>query len=254
MIGLLNRKRMWATALAAGLGLSSSAASDDAEAALITFDLRVAGGGKSASVTTSGQAVSLELYAVVQNGDNNHNNDAFQLVHTSLVSSELPTGLMGDLAPVSLNTAGSFLDGSLSQAGTAQNLDADVLDKEVGGTNPSDPAGYVIASTGTSAKFATTGAGSTPTEFLLGTTTWTFTGAGVGPTSLNYALRVKTDGLAQTRQLVKFVTDGSTPFSLQSNDPQIAVGDAVVVSVPEPATLGLLGLGALGFMGRRRSR
>src|SRR4051812_25352720 len=103
----------------------------NAAAPMVTFDLRIAGGGKAATVVNIGDVVQLELWALVRNLDGNRANDGFELLHTSLVSLEpsLP-GVMGNLGLPTLNTA--VVSMSTSSRGTQNNLDAHG-DLEVGG-------------------------------------------------------------------------------------------------------------------------
>jgi len=181
----------------------------------------------------------------VQNGDANSANDGFQLTNNALTS--IDSGALGDLSPVTVNTA--VLDSGTSLGGTQMNRDANP-DLEVGGADPGVAAGWITLSTGTAAKFGPGGAGNP--EFLLGTTTWTYTG-GQGSTNVNLEMRVRTSGNAVQQQTVKYNTDG-VAHSERGDNTNIAVGSPVTVTVvPEPAALGLLGLGALAGLRRRRA-
>jgi Ca2+-binding RTX toxin-like protein len=195
---------------------------------LITFDLRIAGGGKSAEVQSVGDVVTLEFWAQVQNLDGNHANDGFQLVHTNLVSVEpAETGLSGNIALPAFNT--TLINTGFSSRGTQNNLDGHA-DLEVGSSNPSSAPGHVVASASLSGTFGS-GSGSGTTDFLLGTTTWTYTG-GSTPTSLNFALRVNTSGNALAQKTVKFYTDSAQQTALRGDSASIALGAPVQISVP----------------------
>jgi hypothetical protein len=202
-------------AVLTGLGLSSLAASD-ASATLLTLDLRLPGGTKQAAAPAVGGSLTLEVWAQIQNNDNNHANDGFASGTFGVYSNE-PVGgsILGDLAPM---TFSSSFNGPVSNSGTAQNLDATLTDKELGGTdvNDSGPAGggnnWVVA-TGYNASPPAgpitvfgAGSGGGVTEFLLGTTTWTVTGSGTLGTTLNVDLRRNTTTYIQP---YSFVSDGT---------------------------------------------
>jgi len=260
MMRELFRNRM-GLAVLAGLGLSAAASS--ANAALITMDMRVQGGPAKGPVviTAPGQTVTFEIWAQVQNNDGNRANDGFLQSQGNALSAEDAGLLSGDLAPVVLNT--SLLDNAVSSGGTAQNLDALATDNEVGSLVVNTQAGFIVLNAGTSTKFGS-GAGTGPTEFLLGTTTWTAeTVPGVNSTdSINFGLRQSTSTLAAGRNY-QFTSDG-VAFAVRWDGRDstgaivpnaVAVGDAIplVTAVPEPAALGLLGLGGLAALRRRRA-
>jgi hypothetical protein len=242
--------------LAVAAALSLAGLTSSSEAATITFDLRTTGGGKAAEVQNAGDAVTMNLYALVQNNDGVRTNDGFSLLHTSIISTEAATGPFGNLSAVSLNTA--VLDAGVSSGGTVQSLDGNATDSEVGSNDTTQQPGYVVLSSGTATRFGS-GSGAGPTEFLLGSVTWTYSGGGqANSTSLqNFFLRVKTDGNALSRQTVKFTTDGvvtNIPGDNSDGAGAINLGDPVSITVvPEPVSLGLVGLGALAALRRRRS-
>jgi len=242
MMRELFRKRM-GLAVLAGLGLSAAAATS-ANAALLTLELRPTSSTTLVS-PAAGATVTFNVFAVVQNGDANSANDGFQLTNNALTS--IDSGALGDLSPVTFNT--SVLDAGTSAAGTQMNRDANP-DQEVGGADPAVVTGWITLSTGTTPKFGPGGAGNP--EFLLGTTTWTYTG-GTGSTNVNLEMRVRTSGNTIQQQTVKYNSDG-VAHSERGDNANIAVGSPVTVNVvPEPAALGLLGLGALAGLRRRRA-
>jgi hypothetical protein len=218
-------------------------------AALITLDVRLAGGGKNLLIGPS-QVVTMEVYAQVQNLDGNRANDGFLLTHGSLVSTEGPGALLGNISTPTLATP--FIDAGVSSAGVQANLDLN-NDLEVGSSTPANAAGYVVFSTGTATKFGA-GSGTGVTEFLLGSFTWTGPSAVDGglSTEINFALRNKTDGLASSRQLFKGSSDG-VAFNLTGADVNVALGAPVTLStIPEPTSIGLAMLGLTGLLARRR--
>jgi len=238
-------------AVLAGLGLSAAAATS-ANAALLTIDTVVAGTGlKTANVLNPGDTVTLEFYARVANGDADHTNDGYQGAHLGILS--VDSGALGNLAPVTLNNSG-FLDTALSTPGAQLNRDANP-DMEIGGSDVNVATGWFVPTTGTASK-AGTGAGAGDTVFFLGSTTWTYTG-GTGSTNVNTDLRIRTTGVGAAKQLFKYTTDGvvhSEDAGVAPGNTNVMLGAPVTINaVPEPAALGLLGLGALAGLRRRRA-
>src|SRR4051812_23162713 len=89
---------------------------------LITFDLRIAGGGKAAQVENVGDVVHLELWALVRNLDGDRSNDGFEQLHTSLVSVEPDSAAVsGDIDLPTLNPA--VASPGISSTGAQNNLD-----------------------------------------------------------------------------------------------------------------------------------
>jgi hypothetical protein len=203
-------------AVLAGLGLAAS----DASAELLTLDLRVPGGGKQAAAPSVGNSITFEIWATIQNSDNNHANDGFSTGQFSLLSTETGAGsIVGDLAPVTFVSPFSNPDSNpfLSNPGTAQDLGDGRPDKEVGGTDPNDsgPANggnnWIVATANASGPLQPvtvfgSGSGSGATEFKLGTTTWTVGADGTLDTTFNLGLRQNTTGFIQP---YSFVSDGT---------------------------------------------
>ena len=249
--------------LAVAAALSLAGLTSSSNAATITYDLRALStdGGvlndvKSVNVDSAGDTVTLGLYALVANADGNRANDGYLLTHTSVISAESASGPMGNLSSATFNSA--LIDSSTSTNGVPTNLDANP-DLEVGSNTPGSATGYITASAGTGTKFGS-GTGTGPTEFFIGTVTYTYNSVVDVPSStlLNYNLRVKTDGTTVSRQTVKYTTDGVAKLIAgdNSNNPSgdIAIANPVSINVvPEPTALGLLGVGALAALRRRRS-
>jgi hypothetical protein len=257
VVGGTSLKRTRAMTLVAGLVLVPLFTTAEAKAALFTLDLRLPGGGKSYIFALPGTVVTLEVYAQIQNNDGNRANDGFLQSQFSLLSTEGPSDTTGDLAPLTLNAA--VLDVAVSAPGTAQNLDL-APDLEVGSNVPGTGAAWVVANAGTSTKFAS-GMGTGPTEFLLGTTTWTSHGQAFleGPLGslLNVGLRQNTSTLSAGRNY-QFTSDGiayALRWDGRASDGTflanaVAVGSPV--GVPEPALLGAFGLLGLSWTIRKR--
>jgi len=244
-----------------GAMVLAAAMATPAHAALITIGIRAIGVGGGAvltnannvSVSATGQTITLQLYADIQDNDGNAQNDGVLTEIFSVLSQDLGGGTTnGNLG----NTSPNFIayDASQSQSLSAQpaqaNLDADG-DLELGSTNNASATGWGQA-TGASSPNETFGTGPTTgapalTEFILGTTTWTATSVGADSSNIVMALR-KVAGA--TGHLYKFESDGTT-FALGGTDANVAVGGGVLVSVPEPATIGLLGMALAGIALRR---
>lgn len=261
MMRELSKKKL-GLAVAAGLGLM--AAGSAANAATITFKLVPT---DSTVVQNAGDVVHFNVIASVQSGDTSSANDGYLQGAFSVTSTEsaAPAGALGDVVPLTLNTtqangSNGVLDGSVSQAGTQANLDGNP-DLELGSNNGASTAGFVIANAGTSTKL---GSGTTltgTTDFLLGTGSWTYAGgdnAGA-TTNLGIAMRLNPSNLASGRT-VQFTSDG-TAYAVKGDGSNSNPAGAVVATqgftvtvagVPEPTSLGLLGLGAMGLLTRRR--
>ena len=95
----------------------------------LVIDLRAADGTKAANVTTVGQVVNLQLWAVVTGTDNPGNQDGFQEVIGSIISTHTASGSVhGNLAATVVDP----FDDTASQNGAIQDLngdgDLDVID------------------------------------------------------------------------------------------------------------------------------
>lgn len=261
------------------IGLVSIA--NEAPAGLI-YDVRFAaaqpagvnlGNTKSVTVETSaiGAVVNLELWATITNAGTPGTQKAFSTGQGSFVSS-IGTGLSklhGNLrggpleATISLvnNVAGYNSTGASS--GFVQDLNADT-DLDVGNLtnigaglantwfNAVGPASFGQAGDG--------GAGA-DASFLIGTTTFTITDAGLALgdiASINFAPRARTSGTTATQNNHRWWENGATLISVRGDSPQISVGAPAIISVnaiPEPSTLALGGLLVVGLAGcqlRRR--
>lgn len=234
---LLNIKSLSIVA-AVALGATASV-----QAALV-IDVRVANAADAKNITVApGDVVTLNVYAVVT-GANATADDGVQSLYGSFLSTQTGGGsATGDFstftaaAPFTANT----------QPGRVQDLNGQP-GLDVGSPNASAPVStdYVWAR----AAAVHIGATANP-EFLVGTLTWTVTDAvGGGATSLNFDPRSNTNGTplfaaAAWREdgVNKSPTAAGTSF---------AAGLPVHVTVPEPASLALVGLAATTLMSRRR--
>lgn len=202
-----------------------------ASPAALTLDLRVAGGGKSATIAAVGDTVNLELYAVVD-GTNVSPDEAFQAAHASLLS----TGAM--LGDFTSGLAVTPFDGSSHQDTngpttiTPVDLDLDT-DLDLGSNNNASASGFFVA------RANSIQAG---TEFLIGQFVWQVDTLGASA-SINARPRAAAAGAL-------FQQDGAT---LTGTSGVFQAGTPVTVTpVPEPAALGLAGIAAFGMLRRRR--
>ena len=158
---------------------------EDRQLMSITLDVRTASGGKTATVTSVGQVVNLDLYAVIS-GSTSGSNDAVLSATGSLLSTEsnTSTSLVGNLlASVDANNYGA----QGASEGTQQDLNGDG-GLDVGSNNNGDVSGFMNARAG-GENFNGTVSGDTST-FLLATVTYTVTKLNYGQsTSVNFRYR-----------------------------------------------------------------
>jgi hypothetical protein len=274
-------------AMLASLGLA--AVSSSASAALITLDLRatttgqngavVSNGGKTVTFAASPVAanqVNIDVYATIQNTDGNPSNEGFQLLHTGYSSTE-SGGVQGNMTALVRNSAAT--SNSTSQNGAAANLDGNP-DNEWGNTDGNTASGWNINSAELfGAMYFEPDGGGGPlgqpefgvdngngtVSFRIARLTWKPTAGGPTPTDLQFLLRNFTSGTDIQQRTIVFYTDAAqtgtdangfplySPTALKPGDANIAFGAPVQITVaPEPASLGLLGLGAMGLLARRR--
>lgn len=229
-----------------------------ADAAKVTLDMRVLGGStsKSRAILSPNEVVTLQIWFVLASTNSTHTDDSFYFAQGSVLSTD--SGLLGDLSAFTANTSVvTMTDTSFAtfQAGAVQNLDANP-DMEVGSGNPSVIANWIVMPTANGVlPVAGTGSGSGPTEFLLGTVTWTAPAVlpASGNTLINFNLRNKTD--TGIKSFFQGFLDGAQ-FSYNGGTDVTAgntgVGTSVVLTVPEPGTGLIIALIPLALGIRRR--
>ena len=65
---------------------------EDRQLLSATIDVRTTSGGKTVNVTSVGQVVNLNVWAIVTGADSTATNDAFQWAHGSFLSSDVSGG------------------------------------------------------------------------------------------------------------------------------------------------------------------
>jgi hypothetical protein len=224
--------------------------------AMLTYDLRLVGGGKSVTTANGGQVIQLELYAVVTRLDGSTLNEGFQDGWLDIVSSN-GGNVRGNL---SATLASPFADNG-SQNGVSQDLDGDG-DKDLGSASaflatPSHDANYLFAR---SATMDTTGIAITNgQEFKLATITFTVTNIVSASNSTPIHLSVVVPNFTSPIDLeAVWQEDGQSssnsdlhPGGTFPNSFPVA-GTDVLIAAPEPGTALLVALGMLACAARRR--
>jgi hypothetical protein len=249
-----------------------SAAAVSQAQATFTYDLRFAPGTIGATdahdvVVTAPGTYTLQLWGQLS-GDSTLTNDGYIDGFVSVLSTQAG--------------GGAFTSGGITGATLGTHASAAVLSATVGTSNGADANGDGIGdwgstSTASASPYLKWGGGAPPAGYADGTTdaqsemvnatTWeillaTYT-VNVGTLSLatggtttfgvNYQSNVKTSLTSSLPQL-DYVLDGSTtPVTTLNGQNNVVFSLAGgTITTPEPASLGLLALGGLALMNRRR--
>jgi hypothetical protein len=209
----------------------------------VIFDIRnSANGSHTASVTSAGQVVSMDLLVLVGGNDANHANDAPNLIQFSVQSGS--GGLLGN---VNVSLAAPYNDSIAGNVPTPADYDGDG-DTEVGigagatGSSSDTAIASVFTNPFSTSEAAKLGeetiGGAVYSKFKIGTATFT-----VNPQTLSTGQSTAVSFILRTGTPVirpeKFWLDNtSATTSLQGNDPAIGQATPVTISVPAPGNTG----------------
>jgi len=240
------------------LGLTSSSAE-----ATLTIDVRATSGSNSKLVSNAkaGDTIQLQVVAMLVGADATAN-EGIQSILGSFASVQAAgattQGNFGANGTGSWNPTAQFNNGGSFQPGRLQDLNG-LPGLDLGSTAASSDAAatdYVQARSPSLTAAPTAGTPQTPAEIILGTLTFVVTG-GAGNVSLNWYPLVSGGGLTPAAgggydaNAAIWREDGANKRPTTGT---LAVGNPVVVNIaiPEPTSIGLLGLGSLGLLARRR--
>ncbi len=241
--------KMLALSAASVMGLSAFSSAN--AAVLVTIDVRQATtNSKSIEITAPGQAITLNVYAEITNNNGDHSDDSIAAISLRFNSIEDATAaLQGNLS--SATAASAF---NLGSNGAQTQYDANP-DFEWGGTATNSAVNNF---TPTSAvQQAGSGAGTGPTEVLLGTITWTQNGLPLVPGTFTDVNAVIYANLAGNGSF-QLKSDGTLVSNQNAAANEAVTGPVHLfvagVAIPEPASIGVLGMGALALVARRRRK
>lgn len=239
-----NRKTGKLLAAAVGAAGLAGFGASKADAALL-IDVRATGATtagtgvvdpKTVVLSGVGDTVTLGVFAAVS-GTNGVNDEGFTSVFGLLNSvGGLKGNLSGGYVP-------AFFTAGVSQNGSVVDWDSDGdLDIGLSPTSSSGTGKFAARST------ATTPMPSIGGSVLIGEFVFTATSA-TDITDVNF--RFRTLNGANVAAAGLWFEDGSTVSKNPTLSPS-AVGVPVNISIPEPASLGLMALASVGLLGRRR--
>lgn len=275
-------------------GVVASLLAVNTASASLEIDLRVVSVTGSGTVNGNtvmnpavGDVVNIGIFADVRGANTTSTNDGFQSLQGSLKMTGSTSDIKGTITPTgdalnfdndgnplpgpalfgvglfTLPTAfnNSFADNGTTN-GTAQDLNPKDGNIDYGG-EPTDSTGIGDFMAIRSATMQTTGGTTLPAdakgsdngrEYQIGSFSVTITNANGTDTSINFYPRLLTNGsTAQSSAL--WQEDVKNTGAKDASSGTLLVGAPVVLqAVPEPGTLSLLGLGALGLLGRRNRR
>lgn len=217
----------------------------------LKYDLRVTGGGNTASVTANGQVVSIDLFAVVTGAAGNAAIEGFQNGFGAVTSS---TGgnIKGNLSA----TLANAFSASGATSGKVQDLDGDG-DKDLGSMSNSYTTDLLFARAGSMQTQATGGTAITDgVEFKLATFSFTVTSITSFSDFTPITLAFRVPSFSQPLEIAALWTVDNTAQNSNGVGGGTAptIGSSVLIAAPEPTSVALLSLATLALAARRRRR
>jgi len=245
--------------------------------AALTVDLRFTDGSHGKSINVGDLTpITIQAWAVATGTTGNVNEEGLQSLILAVKSSIASAGITGNITSAALGTG---WNGSGSNLGSSSNISADGIGDwgnqnntplSIGGTNFFRPRTTKSVNNAVDWGDGDSPAGSVHTqladggdEFLVGTFTFTPTAAALGGI-LKYAPSTPLGGTVAPAGWYEDTADktAGSPTGVKSQatgsfgpaQPNAALTNAVTLTVvPEPTSLGFLGLGALAALRRRRA-
>lgn len=242
----------------AGVVIGSGLAVAGAAQAGMIYDLRFADGSHT-QVAQAGQTYHLQLWVQVTGSDGNHANDALNSASDiEMLSNQASGGAItsGGLQNAALVAPWDGLNGS--QVGTSSDLNGDGVIDWGSSSTGSGNTNYMIARpTGGAAQVAGGSVGlevdANTWEYEIATFDFLAGTVGSGTTTIS-SVHPNVASFPAFSLLLGSIDGTSykvTSGSGSASNPAWNNG-VTFTAVPEPASLSLLGLGALGLLGRRR--
>lgn len=250
--------------------------------------VNTATGGFTVNLASGSDSVTFSIVADVENDDANTANDFFTFLQGEVTSKITAGPLQGTYASTGATEGSPATAGNVTYNSTNLNATtshpgfesdgedsssnppaASAITNSIGGSVTTSNVGGPFAqggngwinlsapSTGVSGSNSVLIGSTNYSEFNLGTFTWVGNGSSAGTDTLAIAPTARTSGTNAAKQVIKYFSDGTQEF-IQFNNALATFGQAqvTIANTPEPASLGLLGLGmtALGIRARRKAR
>jgi len=229
--------------------------------AAVVYDLRLASGAHSVNAV-AGQSYTVDLWAIVSGTNGTNTDDGIQSSYAKILSTQLGSGggiATGGITAAAVSTDFQSFSGTapLHRNGGGADLNGDgIVDWGSNSTSSAD-TNYLFARNAGIVNGGTTIGSAVDVntwQFKLASFTVTATTLGSGTTTFNL---VKPNATAVTAVTYAVARVDNTAFNVSSTNQQGAYPSGGVsfvggAPIPEPTTLGLAGIAAIGLIGRRR--